>query len=101
MDANLEIKTLAYDGVDIKPYLTDRNGNGALDIDDWELVGSAGIGDSDGTAMPQDGTVTLADIGVNHNLLLTIGLRSETGGANQGDVVTTTFSVIGHQLDGE
>ncbi len=90
MDANLEVKVLTYDGADIKSYLTDANGNGVRDLDDWEAAGNSGIG-----------TLSLTDLATDHVLSLTAGLRAETGGTNQGDTIETTFSIIGHQLDGE
>ncbi len=90
MDANLEVKTLTYDGADIKSFLTDTDGNGVKDLDDWEAGGDSGIG-----------TLSLIDLGNDHVLSLTVGLRAGASGANQGDIVTTTFSIIGHQLDGE
>jgi len=90
MDANLEVKVLTYDGANIKSYLADTNGNGVKDLDDWGAAGGSGIG-----------TLSLTDLGVDHVLSLTVGLRAGAGGANQGDTVTTTFSVTGHQLETE
>lgn len=89
MDANLEIKALQYNEVDIKSYITDKNGNGTIDLDDWEKT------------LEEDFSLELTDLNNNHTLSLTVGLRPETSETNQGDTVTTTFSVIGHQLAGE
>lgn len=86
MDANLEIKTLYYNEVDIKSDLSDKNGNGIIDLDDWEKTPL------------EDFSLELNDLNNDHTLSLTVGLRSGTSGADQGDVVETTFSVIGHQF---
>lgn len=86
MDANLEIKSLQYNEADIKSYITDKNGNGIIDLDDWEKTPAA------------DFSLTLTDLNNNHSLSLTVGLRQETSGADQGDEVETTFSIIGHQF---
>lgn len=89
MDANLEIKALQYNEVDIKSYITDKNGNGSIDLDDWEKTPE------------EDFSLELTDLDINHVLSLTVGLRPQTSETNQGDVVTTTFSIIGHQLNEE
>lgn len=89
MDANLEIQALYYNEVDIKSYLSDKNGNGVIDLDDWEK-------------MPEeDFSLELTDLNINHVPSLTVGLRPQTSETNQGDVVATTFSIIGHQLNEE
>lgn len=88
MDANLEIQALQYNEADIKSYLSDKNGNGIIDLDDWEQTPIAEF------------SLPLTDLNNNHTLSLTVSLRSETSETNQGDVVTTAFSIIGHQLSG-
>lgn len=87
MDANLEIKVLQYNEVDIKSYLLDKNGNGVIDLDDWEKK------------LEEDFSLELTDLDNDHALSLTVGLRPETSATDQGDEVTTAFSIIGHQLD--
>jgi len=86
MDANLEILTLYYNEVNIKPDLTDRNSNGIIDLDDWEKTPT------------EDFSLELADLNIDYTLSLAVKLRQEASAANQGDMVTTTFLVIGHQL---
>lgn len=86
MDANLEIKTLYYNEVDIKSDLSDKNGNGVIDLDDWE------------SAPLEDFSLDLSDLDNDHTLSLTVGLRPETPAVDQGDKAETTFSVIGHQF---
>lgn len=85
MDANLEIKALYYNEVDIKSDLSDKNGNGIIDLDDWE-----------NTSL-EDFSLELSDLDNDHFLSLTVGLRPETSAADQGDEAETTFSIIGHQ----
>lgn len=89
MDANLEIQTLQYNEADIKSYINDKNGNGIIDLDDWE------------NTPLEDFSLELTDLNTDHNLSLTVGLRPETSALDQGDKVETTFSIIGHQLDEE
>lgn len=89
MDANLEIKALQYNEVDIKSYIKDKNGNGTIDLDDWEKTPAENF------------SLELTDLNVNHTLSLSVGLSLGAGKANQGDTVKTTFSITGHQLDGE
>ena len=38
MDANLTITALTDDGVSILGFLSDGNGNGRKDLDDWETL---------------------------------------------------------------
>ncbi len=86
MDANLEILTLYYNEVSIKSYLTDKNGNGIIDLDDWEKTPT------------QEFSLALTDLDNDHTLSLTVGLRSGTSAADQGDTVEMNFLVTGHQL---
>ena len=72
--------------MNIKPDLTDRNSNGIIDLDDWEKTPT------------EDFSLELADLNIDYTLSLAVKLRQEASAANQGDMVTTTFLVIGHQL---
>ena len=89
MDANLKILSLYYNKADIKSDLSDRNGNGIIDLDDWEKTPA------------EDFSLELTDLDNDHTLSLTVGLRPETSAADQGDMVETTFLVIGHQLESD
>lgn len=102
MDKNLEITTLAYDGQNILSlsFLTDKNENGWIDLDDWELTAAPGIGDSDGNLVT-DGTLPLTDIDVNHTLLMGVRLHNSSSDANQGDTVTTVLTATLHQAEGQ
>jgi predicted ribosomally synthesized peptide with SipW-like signal peptide len=101
MDANLEITVLTYDGVSILGFLNDGNGNGRKDLDDWETLAAAGIGDHDGALLPADGTLPLSDLNTDHTLLMTVQLASSAPNENQGDSVTTVLTVSLHQIDGQ
>lgn len=99
MDANLEITGLSYDGASIMGYLTDVNGNGWIDLDDWAQTGD--IGDHDGALVPADGTLPLADLDADHTLSMTVQLNALSTDANQGDIVTTDVTATLHQADGQ
>lgn len=101
MDANLEITALTYDGVNILGFLSDGNGNGRKDLDDWEILAAPGIGDHDGTLLPADGTLPLSDLNTDHALLMTVQLASSAPNENQGDSVTTVLTATLHQVDGQ
>lgn len=101
MDANLEITALTYDGVNILGFLSDGNGNGRKDLDDWETLAAPGIGDHDGSSLPADGTLPLSDLNTDHTLLMTIQLVSSAPNENQGDSVTTVLTASLHQIDGQ
>jgi predicted ribosomally synthesized peptide with SipW-like signal peptide len=101
MDANLTITVLTYDGVSILGFLNDGNGNGRKDLDDWETLAAAGIGDHDGTLLPADGTLPLSDLNTDHTLLMTVQLASSAPNENQGDSVTTVLTAGLHQIDGQ
>ena len=101
MDANLTITVLTYDGVSILGFLSDGNGNGRKDLDDWETLAAPGIGDHDGTLLPADGTLPLSDLNTDHTLLMTVQLASSAPNENQGDSVTTVLTASLHQIDGQ
>ncbi|GEM_PF-1114774 len=101
MDANLEITVLTYDGVSILGFLSDDNGNGRKDLDDWETLADPGIGDHDGSSLPADGTLPLSDLNTDHTLLMTVQLVSSAPNENQGDSVTTILTATLHQIDGQ
>ena len=101
MDANLTITVLTYDGVSILGFLSDDNGNGRKDLDDWEALAAAGIGDHDGALLPADGTLPLSDLNTDHTLLMTVQLASSAPNENQGDSVTTVLTASLHQIDGQ
>lgn len=101
MDANLEITVLTYDGVSILGFLSDGNGNGRKDLDDWETLAADGIGDHDGANLPADGTLPLSDLNTDHTLLMTVQLASSAPNENQGDSVTTVLTASLHQIDGQ
>jgi len=100
MDKNLEITTLSYDTQSILTFLSDANGNGRIDLDDWESISAPGIGDSDGNLVA-DGTLPLTDIDVNHALLMGVKLHTSSPDANQGDTVTTVLTATLHQAEGQ
>lgn len=101
MDANLEITALTYDGVGVLGFLSDANGNGRKDLDDWETLAAPGIGDHDGSALPADGTLSLSDLNTDHTLSMTVQLVSSAPNENQGDSVTTVLTAVLHQVDGQ
>jgi len=101
MDRNLQITALSFDGSSVLTYLTDVNGNGWIDLDDWEQTASPGLGDHDGSLVPSHGTLPLTDLSTDHTLSMTAQLNSVSPDANQGDSVASVITATLHQADGQ
>lgn len=101
MDRNLRITGLSYDGSSVVGYLSDVNGNGFIDLDDWENTASPGLGDHTGSVVPTDGTLPLADLNTDHTLSLTVQLDSTSPDANQGDSAASVITATLHQADAQ
>lgn len=87
MDAFLRIQTLTYDGVSVLGSITNSNGNGFPDLDDWEALGTADGLDS----------LSLSNINVGHDLVMNVCLDSSAGNPIQGDGVNPEFTVTLNQ----
>ncbi len=80
MDAFLRLNLLTYDGVDQTPQITDFNGNGYKDLDDWET----------GTGLDN---LALVDLNTNHPLVMDVCLNATAGNEIQGDSVDASFAI--------
>lgn len=80
MDAFLRLNVLTYDGGDVTSQISDLNGNGFKDLDDWET----------GTGLDN---LSLTNLNTDHPLVIDVCLNSTAGNTLQGDSVSATFTI--------
>ena len=80
MDEYLEITSLAYDGGEVIDQLTDVNGNGWIDLDDFEQDAEGGLD-----------SLSLQDLNSNHSFSLEVRLHETTPNEYQGQSCTSLF----------
>ena len=89
IDAFLRLDTFTYDGTDLKPSITDVNGNGFKDLNDLENNNVDGSVDLD--------NLSLTNTGVNHPFVLKACLDATAGNDLPGDSVDSDWTVTLNQ----
>ncbi len=83
IDTFLKLTLLDYDASNKLGQISETNGNGFVDLEDWAAPANAGVLDN----------LPLADLATDHNLDMIVCLDSTAGNVLQGDSVTSTFTV--------
>jgi predicted ribosomally synthesized peptide with SipW-like signal peptide len=81
MDRFLVIDKLQYDAGNVISQITDLNGNGWVDLHDWNATPGA------------LDNLALTDLNTPHALVMSVCLHADAGNDLQGDSVTSTFTI--------
>jgi len=81
IDSFLRITKLEYGGASVLSQITNANGNGFVDLNDWAA------------ATTKLDSLALTDLNAGHNLVMDVCLDSTAGNTLQGDSVVSTFTV--------
>ena len=84
MDSYLRIAKLEYDSVDKSSQITNSNGNGFLDLNDW----ASGTGLDD---------LSLTDLNTGHNLVMDVCFDDSAPNELQGDSVDSDWTITLNQ----